>query len=324
MEKSHDIKIHLVNGIKRTIPFILLYSVLLALSTEFALPDIFHEYTLIMIVPILCFNTLYSIDKFNYVFPAIVMGYIASINGTSLLGGIIVSIVIGLVVIKIITSNLYIKSIRQIIIFNLLILLVMYFVTTLVIVPPIDYLLETVRTWIYSIDANSKLLLIGVLSGLIVVDLGGPFNKLSFAFLIELIINGNYDIVGPVLISVTIPPLAILTSLYIYKDRFDKEDLNQKKFATLASVFGITEGALSITFRRIRILPLLLFVSITSSIIAGVMNLESNILIAAIPGLIATSNILVYILCHLLGVLLFILVFPFVIKKQNIIPKITD
>ena len=74
---------------------------------------------------------------------------------------------------------------------------------------------------------------------------------------------------------------------------------------------------MSVAFRRIKILPILIIGSIAGSVFAAIFDLENHLLLNAVPGLLGTSNIFIYLLSHLVGVAICLILFPIVLKKIN-------
>lgn len=310
---------HIFNGIKRTIPVIVLYSILLALSDLLPFLEVVHPIVYYAIVPVLSFNILYSMYKGLYIFPAVFVGIFASIEGLGILGGILVGVLMGLSInliykylFKDKDSNTY-----MIVGLNILLTGLFYLLTVYVISPPVGFVLTSIFDYLGAIDGNNVLLLVSILSLLTTVDLGGPFNKISFAFIIEMLLQESYNIVGPVLISVTVPTLGIYLAMLLYKDRFSESDLSQKRFAMFASIVGMTEGALAVSFRRIKILPVVMIGSLLGTLFAAINGLENRLLMASIPGFFGTSNIMIYVLSHIIGVVFILIVLPLILKREE-------
>lgn len=319
MENKKKIRDHLFTGIKRTIPFIVLYSISLALGEWNSFFIDVSTYLYMLIVVLLPANIVYSMYKFQYVHSAIISGVIIYYTEIGILGGIIVGVLIGLTL-RLVKSTLLegkVETMWHIVILNFLLAIIFPLLTYFIISPPLAFILDTIYTFLLSIDKANVMLLVFLLSLLMTSDLGGPFNKMSFAFLIEALHQGNYEIIGPVMISVTIPPLSIFLAMLLLKDKFSKDDLTQVKFSGLASLVGMTEGAIAVAFRRIKILPILIFGSVIGSMFAAYFELESNLLMASIPGLFGTSNIMIYLLSHLIGVVIILVLFMAILRKQN-------
>ena len=316
MTKKQKMTDHIFIGIKRTIPVIVAFSILLALSEYNAVFVRLSEIVYMFIVPVLVVNIMYSKHKYNYIVVGIFVGYVTYTLSIGILGAIIAGLLL-LLLIEVITSYVFDdQHLLRIVVINIVSGIIMYIVVFYIVGPPIIFLLDSLTDYLYGIDRNNIILLVVILSLLTTVDLGGPFNKVAFAFMVELFLNGNYEIVGPVLISVTIPPLSIYVAMILYKNRFSIEDHEQKRFVLFSSLVGMTEGALAITFRRIKILPLIMLASLVGSLFAVLFAIESNLLLTSLAGIFGTSNILIYLLSHIVGVGFFVLLFPIVIKKN--------
>ena len=313
-----NIKDNLILGIKRTIPVIVVFSILMALRDYHIILENLADIASMLLIPVLAFNITFAFSKYHFTVPAVILGYFAFTFNTGFLGGLLVGLTVGYFSLKFkyaFTGNLN-KDIFRLIIYNIIIFGILFPMFYYLIFPPVDYILVRLFDYLINFDTSRVMILVGILSLLTTLDLGGPFNKVAFAFLIQAVLNEYYHIIGPVMISVTIPPLSIFLGLLIYKNRFSQIDKSQIKMAGLSSAFGLTEGAMAVTFRRIKILPVIMIGSLLGSLFASYMGLESKLLMASIPGLFGTSNIWIYLLSHLIGVSFSLIMFPIILKRN--------
>jgi len=193
-----------------------------------------------------------------------------------------------------------------------------YGVMIYVVGPPILWMLEGIASLILAIKPTQIILLVALLAALTTIDLGGPFNKLAFGFVLQFYIDGYWYITGPALISVAIPPIAIYIALKVMPQKFNKEDHTSRKLAFFASIVGLTEGALPVSFRRpLKMIPIIVVGSVVGSVFAAYFKLENQLMMASVLGLIGASNVIVYIAAHLLGVLLILILFYIILKDHK-------
>ena len=95
-----------------------------------------------------------------------------------------------------------------------------------------------------SMGGSSKLLLGFVLAGMMVIDMGGPFNKAAYVFGTAAIASGNYDVMAAVMIGGMVPPCAIALSTILFKNRFTKEERDAGPTNFIMGLAFITEGAI--------------------------------------------------------------------------------
>ena len=91
---------------------------------------------------------------------------------------------------------------------------------------------------------SSKLLLGAVVGGMMSIDMGGPFNKASYAFGIAALSNGNYDIMAAVMVGGMVPPIAIAISTTFFPKKWTEEERNNGFVNYIMGLCFISEGAI--------------------------------------------------------------------------------
>lgn len=300
---------HLFEGFKYAVFVIVLYSISLALSTLWILPEAIPNAIYWCIIPVLTAAIANSITAKIVILPGVILGIFFTFSGLGFFGGIIGGLLLGGIAYLLCLKLSFEHPIWSVVIGYLVIAGFSFGMTYLLmeylIGPPIIHALDWIRDQINTIPSTQVLLLVGILSFLTVVDLGGPFNKLAYSFILSFYIDGFYHITGPIIISVALPPMMIVIALKLFPQRFDTDDHSSLKFALFGALFGMTEGALPIAMKRpLKIVPALLIGSVSASILAAYFELENILLIPSIGGLFGTSHILYYVLCHIVGLVI--------------------
>lgn len=314
---------HILKGFNYAVPLIIIYSVLLAIDgTSYVSLGKFPEYVLFLVIPVLTTAIASHIAPKVVLFPGFLLGMYFDYMGVGFFGAIFGGLILGYSILFMIRQLHVQRTWVQLVIGYLILPLVAtgvtYVVMHYVIDPPILWMLDQVRQYVSTIKPNQILLLVGILGALSTVDLGGPFNKLAFGFVMQFYRDGYYSIVGPVLISTAIPPIAIALALYLIPHKFSVVDRSTLKFAFSAALVGFTEGALPVTFRRpLKILPIIVFGSVTASLFAAYFHMSNVVIMVSVLGLIGASNILVYVLAHVVGVAIILALFLLVLRNQE-------
>ncbi|AIO18545.1 PTS system mannose-specific EIIBCA component [Candidatus Izimaplasma bacterium HR1] len=316
---------HIVNGIKYTIPLIVIYSVFSALVGAGYINvgnfDV-NEYVFIVLVPILTAFIAHSISPKNTFVPGLILGYFFGVWGLGYLGGILGGLLLGYLV-RCISSKIKIENEKLCLVIGYLGLgilgfIVTYFAMLYMAKPGILLILDSVSNLISSISPSETVLIVILLALFTTLDLGGPFNKIAYGFIIQFYTEGLFHITGPVLVSVMLPPLGVFLGLLLLKDRFNDIDHKSRKIALFGSLFGLTEGALVVGYRRpLKVLPILIIGSVVGSALASVMGLKNTSLLVSVPGLFTINNILVYLLSVVVGVSVMLILFYFVLPKSK-------
>ncbi len=320
-----DMGKHIINGIKYVIPVIIIYSILLALINSNIIKSVnfdISSYIYLLIIPVLTAFIANSIcDKLVFI-PALILGFFLEKWGLGFFGGILGGLLIGYLA-RCITSKIMIKNNSVNLIIGYVVIggisfIVSYYMILYMAAPGILLILDSIKDYILGVKTTEVILLVSILAMLTALDLGGPFNKLAFSFVLAFYLDGFYHITGPALVSVTIPPLSVYLGLLLMPSRFNVDDFKTKKIALFGSLFGLTEGALQVAYRRpLRIIPILVFGSVLGSVLAAYFGLENELLVASILGVFGVNNIILYVGAHLIGVVVVIVLFYLLLPKEN-------
>jgi PTS system fructose-specific IIC component len=117
---------------------------------------------------------------------------------------------------------------------------------------PIASLMVGLNSWLNDLAATGAIVVVGVILGLMMCfDLGGPINKVAYAFAVAGLAAGSADnvtpylIMGAVMCAGMVPPLAMaLASTVLARDLFPPVERENGKAAWLLGAAFISEGAI--------------------------------------------------------------------------------
>jgi fructose-specific phosphotransferase system IIC component len=315
---------HVVKGIGFTIPFIVLFSVISAIENAgyISFSIVLGDYVFYVLVPILVGFIGHSIVPYKGLVPGFIVGYFVASFELGYLGGMIAGLGVGYLV-KISIEQVKVKNTKLRLFIDYIVVggyvtVINIIVMSLLFRPVILYLLNQVELFVSGISITEVLFLVIVITSLTVVDLGGPFNKLAYSFIIQFYTDGLYEVIGPVLLGVIVPPLSVFVGLKLLKRKFNDQDRKSSKIALIGGLFGMTEGALAVGFRRPhKMIPILLIGSLFASVFATLFKLENSALLIGIPGYLTVSNIFVYTGSIFIGVFTCFALFVFLLKDQT-------
>lgn len=252
-----------------------------------------------------------------------ILGYFIATWGLGYIGGILGGLFLGYLV-RCVSSRIKIENEAVCFILGYFVLgglgfILSYLVMNYMAKPGILEILDAVSNLLESISPSQTVLLVVLLAGLTVLDLGGPFNKIAYGFIIQFYADGLFHITGPVLVSVMLPPLGVFLGLILLRNRFSIIDHKSKNLALFGAVFGLTEGALAVGYRRpLKVIPILLIGSISGSALASIMGLENSSLLVSIPSLFTVNNIFVLLLSTLVGLVIILGLFYLVLPREKV------
>lgn len=316
---------HIVNGIKFTIPLIVVYSVFSAIIGAGYINVSFNpsDYVFIVLVPVLTAFIAHSISPKITFIPGLILGYFFGVWGLGYIGGILGGLFLGYLI-RCISSKIKVKNETLCFIIGYFGLGIVGFVLTYVVVfymakPGILLILDSVTSLINNNTSNQAIITIILLATFTTLDLGGPFNKIAYGFVIQFYADGFFHITGPVLVSVMLPPLGVFLGLVLLKNRFNRVDHKSRNLALFGAVFGLTEGALAVGYRRpITVLPILIIGSVVGSLVAYFLGLENTSLLVSIPSLFTINYILSFLASVFAGIVVMLVLFYFILDKTKL------
>ncbi|MGK9265406.1 fructose-specific PTS transporter subunit EIIC [Bacillus inaquosorum] len=343
-KKQNPIYRHLMNGVSFMVPFIvvggLLIAVALTLGGEktpkgLVIPDDSFWKTIEQIgsasfsfmIPILAGYIAYSIADKPGLVPGMIGGFIAatgsfydSASGAGFLGGIIAGFLAGYAAlgIKKLKVPKAIQPIMPIIMIPVFASLIVGLAFVFLIGAPVAQIFTSLTVWLAGMKGSSSILLALILGAMISFDMGGPVNKVAFLFGSAMIGEGNYEIMGPIAVSICIPPIGLGIATFFGKRKFEASQREMGKAAFTMGLFGITEGAIPFAAQDpLRVIPSIMAGSMTGSVIAMIGNVGDRVAhggpIVAVLG--AVDHVLMFFIAVLAGSLVTAL-FVNVLKKD--------
>jgi len=199
-------------------------------------------------LPVLAGYIAYSIaDR-----PAMVVGFVGGLladqSKSGFLGALIAGFIAGYLVLglKKLFSNLpqSLDGIKPVLLFPLFGTLLIGIIMTLVVIPPVVVINNTMVTFLNGLGGSSKIVLGLVLGAMMAIDMGGPINKAAYVFGVASLEAGQFEIMAAVMAGGMVPPLAIALATTFFKNRFTKEQRESGKVNYIMGLSFITEGAI--------------------------------------------------------------------------------
>ncbi|WP_106814171.1 PTS fructose transporter subunit IIABC [Microbacterium timonense] len=186
--------------------------------------------------------------------PGFVAGAVAVLMNAGFIGGIIGGLLAGVVAwwIGTFRAPRWLRGLMPVAIIPLLASIVASGLMILFLGRPIATLMEGLNAWLTDLAATDAIIVVGVILGLMMCfDLGGPVNKVAYAFAVAGLSAGSADNPTPYLIMAAVmaagmvPPLAMaLASTVLARDLFPPVERENGKAAWLLGASFISEGAI--------------------------------------------------------------------------------
>ncbi|MBT2502663.1 fructose-specific PTS transporter subunit EIIC [Curtobacterium sp. ISL-83] len=243
--------------------------------------------------------------------PGFVAGSIAVFMNAGFLGGLVGGLLAGATAYWIgrIPVWRWLRGLMPVVIIPLLASIVASGLLLLVLGGPIAWLMTQLTAWLNSLNGTSVILL-GIILGLMMAfDLGGPVNKVAYAFAVAGLGAGSatnvvpFEIMAAVMGAGMVPPLALaLASTVLYRKGFTKPERENGKAAWLLGASFISEGAIPFAAADpLRVIP----ASMVGAAVTGAISMAAGVTSRAPHGGIfvffAIDSFVVWVLAILAG-----------------------
>lgn len=338
-ESKKGIYGHFMTGVNFMLPFVISGGIITALSFAFgieasdaksssynvlaaALNEIGGGTALALMVPILAAGIAYSIAGRPGIAPGMVGGMLATSGGAGFLGGLIGGLFAGYLtnfIVKHLKVPKSLQALSNLIIVPLLSVLVTGLAMKFLIGQPIAALMKFLTEWLNSLGTTNGIVLGLLIGSFMAFDMGGPLNKAMVTFAMGMMANGIYEPIAACMVAGMTPPLGIALATVLFKNKFTKKEREAGMSCWIMGASFITEGAIPFAVANpFRIIPSLMAGSAVAAAISVVSGCASRaphggIWVMFIPGVI--SNIVMYIVAIIAGMVVTALLVGFVTKK---------
>lgn len=236
-----------------------------------------------MLVPVLAGFIAYAMADRPGIAPGVVGGLLANEIGAGFLGGIVAGLLAGwfVNVLKRIPVKGTLQRMMPIIIYPLIGTVAVGAVILLVVGQPIAEASEGLTNWLNDLSGTNEVVL-GVIIGLMMAfDMGGPVNKVAYAFGIAALDAGNLQIMAAVMAAGMTPPLGMALATRLRPQLYNEAESRAGEAAWLMGASFITEGAIPFAAADpLRVIPSLM----AGSAVTGALSLTFNATLRAPHG----------------------------------------
>ncbi len=328
-----DTRKHLMTGVSYMIPFVVAGGVLLALSVmlfgEGAVPtegtmlyDLFFIGVdgLTLMIPFLAGFIAFSIADRPGIAPAAIAALTANQMGAGFLGALIAGLLGGVVV-------YYIKKIKVPSAFKTIMpILVIPIVGTFItagamkwgLAMPIAALQNGLTAFLTNMSSGSLVALAIIMGLMDAFDMGGPVNKVAYAFTIMSVGAGLYHIGGINAVGVTVAPLGMGIAALLAPKKYSFSEREAGKAAIVMSCMGITEGAIPFAAADpLRVIPSIMAGTAVGTALAAIMGVQNVVAWGGLIVLPAVIGKVGYVVAILAGAVVTALLVN-LLKKEKI------
>ncbi|MFD1318096.1 PTS fructose transporter subunit IIABC [Loigolactobacillus zhaoyuanensis] len=315
---------HLMNGVSFMLPFVVAGGILIAVSFMFgtgsADPKSADYNTLAaflnmvgskaafgLMVPIFAGYVAYSIADRPGLAPGAIGGMIAYLGGSGFLGGVVAGFVAGYIILglkKIFTKlPQSLQGLNPVLLYPVFGTLFTTLIIQYMINGPVGGFNKDLTAWLSHMGGTNAVLVGFILGGLLVSDMGGPLNKITYAFGIQMLTTGVTAPMAAIMCGGMIPPIALGLATTIFRNKFTPQERETGKVAYVLGACFITEGVIPFAGADpLRVIP----GNIIGAGVGGALSMAFGITLSAPHGgifviPIAINKPLLYVGCILAG-----------------------
>lgn len=313
-----------MNGFTYIIPLAVVGGVFLTLNNQIdnALLFDFGSTSMLLVYPILAAFIAFAIaDR-----PAFILGLLGGIMIALRGGGFLSATLIGFLSGYLILFFNYlfkkmpsgIKGLNPVFIYPILGTAIMFFVIQgfEITIFPVEVFITDVYQ---NLDKIFMVILVGVLSLMMAIDLGGPINKIAYIIGLLTILNGSESYIMPaIMIAGMMPPLVIASSALMFKHKYSIEERILAKRNWLLGLSFITEGAIPFIKKDNKVKYIFILASMTAGISSALLDVSSLIAHGGILSVVFMNNAVMFLLILFLTTLVFGLILGFTLQKNEV------
>ena len=315
---------HLLTGVSYMLPMVVAGGLCIALSFAFGIEAFKEEGSLAaalmqigggsafaLMVPVLAGYIAFSIADRPGLTPGLIGGMLATSINAGFLGGIIAGFIAGYAA-KLISGKVKLpqsmEALKPILIIPLFASLITGLLMIYVVGKPVAGIMTGLTSWLANMGTANAVLLGAILGGMMCTDMGGPVNKVAYAFGVGLLSSQTYAPMAAIMAAGMVPPLAMGLATLIARSKFNKGQQEGGKAALVLGMCFISEGAIPFAARDpMRVLPCCiaggaLTGAISMAVGAKLMAPHGGLFVLLIPG--AISPVAGYLVAIIAGTLL--------------------
>lgn len=312
---------HLLTGVSYMLPMVVAGGLSIALSFAFGITAFKEQGTLAaalmqigggsafaLMVPVLAGFIAFSIADRPGLTPGLIGGMIATSINAGFLGGIIAGFIAGYAA-KLISGKVKLpqsmEALKPILIIPLFASLITGLLMIYVVGKPVAGIMSGLTHWLANMGTANAVLLGAILGGMMCTDMGGPVNKVAYAFGVGLLSSQTYAPMAAIMAAGMVPPLAMGLATLVARRKFNKGQQEGGKAALVLGLCFISEGAIPFAARDpMRVLPCCIVGGATTGAIsmaigAKLMAPHGGLFVLLIPG--AITPVVGYLMAIIIG-----------------------
>ena len=195
-------------------------------------------------VPFLAAYIGYSISDRAALAPCAIGAWVGNSFGAGFFGALIAGMIGGLVVyyLKKIPVHKVLRSVMPIFVISIIGTFITAGIMMWGLGEPIGALTAGLTTWLQGMREGSIVLLAIIMGLMLAFDMGGPVNKVAYAFMLICVSQGVYSVVAIAAVGIAIPPLGMGLATLVGRKYFTPEEREAGKAACQPPGIGVFDA----------------------------------------------------------------------------------
>ncbi len=140
---------------------------------------------------------------------------------------------------------------------------------------PVGALTNGLTHWLQGMQQGSIVVLAIIMGLMLAFDMGGPVNKVAYAFMLICVAQGVYSVVAIAAVAIATPPLGLGFATLIGRKYYTPEEREAGKAALLMGCVGVTEGAIPFAAADpLRVIPSIMIGSACAAVTAALVGAQ--------------------------------------------------
>lgn len=240
--------------------------------------------------------------------PAFIVGLVASSMGTGFLGGMLVGLLVGYLVqwLKKIPMPANLTAVKSLIVIPFIATLVVGLFLIYVVGDPIKAMTVGLTAWLKGMSGANAVLLAALLGGMMAFDMGGPVNKIAYAFGMAAFTSGGYQASTAMLMAIGIPPLGMFVATLLGgKKLYSDAEIESGRSALVMGIVGITEGTIPFAVADpVRVIPSIIVGTAAGCATNAFFGTFQKTALSTVMAIPFSSNAILYTIAILVGVII--------------------
>lgn len=246
----------------------------------------------------------YSIADRPGLAPAFIVSLLGAKNGQGFIGGMIIGILIGYLVqwLKKIPMPVKFTAVKSILLIPFLATLIIGLIDIYIIGTPITWATSTLTAWLKGMSGANAVLLASILGAMMAFDMGGPVNKVAYAFGMAALTSKGYAASTAMLMGIGIPPMGMFLATLLDKKLYTKAETENGRTAVIMAIVGITEGAIPFAVADpLRVIPSLMVGNVVGCGLNAFFGTVQHTALSTFMAIPFSSNWILYTIAALAG-----------------------